>query len=161
MKFMEKLLAMVKENFRRDGSLMPVAFVMVRRNPKTGVKFAAPVSITIPAHFQNDEDKERFASIIRQIVQDGDAESVIIVSEHWYADPKIAMRWRETHGSLEGAPGVREVIGVTEERRGAITSWSSEITRTERGASLGPWKKNVSTRKSVEGRFVGFLDPEA
>jgi len=36
MKFMEKLLAMVKENFRRDGSLMPVAFVMVRRHPNTG-----------------------------------------------------------------------------------------------------------------------------
>jgi hypothetical protein len=107
------------------------------------------------------EDKEHTACALRALAQKPGTRMVVVATEQWVGGTQASHRYARRHGTLAGAPGVRELVCVTVEQPKEITMHTAEIVRADGVTLLGPWAQTIVPRSEASGRFIGFLDPEA
>jgi hypothetical protein len=148
----EFILRGARANFNADGRLAPVAFI-----------FGAPSEPPIMLGLQlgSVEDKERTACGLRALAQKPGTRMVATATEQWVGVTQASHRYARRHGTLAGAPGVRELVCVAVERPKEITMHTAEIVRAGGVTLLGPWEQTIVPRSEASGLFIGLLDPEA
>ncbi len=158
--------------FADNGIVRPMALLLCKRNPKTGLSFPKPMPVPIGIANMSTEDAKQAASdAVRKAAAKGRAFGAAFLSESWMLRASLAggrkaeeayreyMRsWR---GRLEEHPDRLEVVTITwQHRAGGGSIWLAEIIR-EPGMKpfLADWMPQYAGSQAA-GRFFDLLPRE-
>ncbi len=151
------------------GEVRPMAILLCKRNPNTGLSFAKPQPIPVAvANMDGEEAKEATVRTIRKLAAKGRAFGVAWMTESWGLKWKPSKEENEAVfedyrrnwvGRLSEHPDRIELVTVTWQHRAVGSSGSSAEIIRDAGAPprLGPWSPDAT---DCEGRFVDFLPRE-
>lgn len=133
-KFLRIMLPLVRLNFEREGSVMPVAFLLLAKDMDTGEVLPHPRLAIIPMPWESTEERLGMLARLREVARRFDASISLFVCEVWYAeDAKEKLGEIQAHvarhGSLEGYPGCKERVSALLEYADQAEVWDAEITR--------------------------------
>lgn len=135
----------MRDNIEKDGELGAVAFVIARRDPRTGerLEHAIPAIVPLAEAMAEFDDKDKVAHTLARFAQACDAHAIIVGLEAWM---------KNMMGTRTG-----EVITCSVEVRGEPkgTVYMSYIQRDGDKVSTSDWD---SWPASLTGaRFMGLL----
>lgn len=135
----------MRENVERDGELSPVAFVIARRDPRTGdaLEHAVPAIVTLAPLMAQTQNKDDVAESLSRFAKACDAHAIIIGLEAWQ---KTLMGQR-----------IGEVISCSVEVRGQPEGrvYFSYIQREGDKATTSDWQSWPTALRG--SRFMGLL----
>lgn len=154
-KFMDIVMPMVSMHLERDGYLLPVAFMLVRRSPETGERLDKLTFTISPLPWRNQAEKLYMTDQIKRVAKTHEAEMVILATEVWYADGltpeqvKEADAYVRKHGSMEGFPGVKERVLIRLEYGTCAEFWEAPIERVEGHPHVGAFEHTESLATAI------------
>jgi len=155
--FEEYALNRLRKIFEAEGSLRPIAEIMVTRDPETreiGEDYVSLVMTPATDDF-GARTTEFFSRVIRQIIFDLDAVSYMFTSEVWMVrGPLEPMKTQPAD-----APGRQECLCVILEFKSDYSTkiYIAPITRPdENTVRLGEWEL-AGTEGHVAGKFTGMF----
>lgn len=161
--FVEELLPIAKGNLERDGHLVPLAFLIVTKHPKTGADLPSPVPLIVsPDRLANNREKDSFVEAIQRLVVEMKACGVIMIMESWTTPEGWGEEAFKTaiskYGSVSNMPDRREAICVTAEHSKFKTPYF-HMGVFERDAAGKPVLESWISHETaqVSGRFLGLL----
>jgi len=132
-KFKDNLIQMVRLNFERDKSVAPCAMLLINLDPETEERYEVPQMIIVGANFANEDQKENFATIIREMAFKLDAVMIATVAEAWVAEAQgISEQDKNKFESLRPSQMSNRkeaVIIMIETVSGNDEMWQAEILR--------------------------------
>lgn len=153
----EKILAHVRDKFTVDGGIRPVSYLFGTHNPKTGADETSILCAPVFGSF-DDEEKDIYANVLRQVAKDSQAIGILFVSEVWTLPSELVTEEeiQKCGGRLDDHPNRQEVVYVSfEHQRNGTTFWTAPIVRENDAVTLGPWTEIKMGRRV--GRFVDIL----
>lgn len=152
------VLKRVAQNLERDGTLKPIAFLIITRNPQTGEVGEPDVVMVVPQHFEDEKDKDAFADVLHTVARRGAAIGYLFASEAWVAVGEANETIEDVfkYGSLEKHPKSREVVVVGVEHQAlGKRMYMGNILRLKKRVRLAGWQ---TMDHRFEGRFAGMIE---
>lgn len=135
----------MRDNVEKDGELGAVAFVIARRDPRTGKRLesAVPAIVPLAQAMAEFDDKDEVARTLARFAKACDAYAIIVGLEAWMKN-------------MMGTP-MGEVITCSVEVRGEPqgTVYMSYIQRDGGKVSTSEWQSWASSLNGA--RFMGLL----
>jgi hypothetical protein len=157
----ERLRGLVRENFLRDGALLPVSFVFATKHLETQVDQVGVIVVPVVGEF-DEETKDTYSQFIRSLTKATAAVGVMFASEAWILDGGGMDEYEKYRGHLQDHPDRKEVIVATlEHSRFGRRIWVAEISRLEGEAKplLLDWNERDEPGTNAVGLFVNILPP--
>lgn len=172
--FPEHLKHVAREMFEKVGEVRPLALLLCRRDPKTGLSYAKPrVVPMLIVDMSDDEAKSATAAAIRKAAQRGRAIRVGMMTEAWTLGMKKSATEAEFNdfiddykrnwaGRMDEHPDRIEIVNVSWQHRAIGTGMTyAEIIRTPgQRPHLAAWLDMPGGGLGAEGRFVEFMSAE-
>lgn len=160
--FVTGVLKFFRENFERDGFLVPVAFLWITKNIETGTPHPEPVLIVVALDF---EDKEGSFYRLKELAVEGGAIVSVFASESRKVEAPVeeqdaVLQYMSERGTLEGHPACKELLFVTMEHRPSnkTQGWEAVIERSGGASILGDFISiGVDRLGMLEGQAVNIL----
>lgn len=162
-----KLLDFVQEGarqaFEKDGCVLPIAFIEIRKNPMTFDRLPEPqlLLVTSPSGFDGEDSKDMFAQAVRKLAADGESRQVLFVAECWAVEFSAAEKadTEKWIGNLDTHPKRKEMVQLYAETMTTVDGYFAEIVEEDGRKEMQTFKPFPAS--PTEGRFVRFLRPTA
>jgi predicted GTPase len=155
--YAERIRGSARENFERDGELIPAAMIYATKNAET-MEDQHSMLVVGAAGMEDDAAKDHFTKALRDLCKKLEAVAILFVVEAWSVQVTKDEDIRKWRGNAHKHPDREEIVIATLEcaRRGT-KQWIAKITRDENEKpALGEWREATEFTKGG-GRFANLL----
>ena len=133
-----------KENFKKDGKLHPITFLMT----------ADGTLMPIIAPMPDDQSKDSLADVVRTLIRKTKAEAVLMVNEAWYLKNPKLKKGDPLPKPSEHADRQEAIVIFAETREHVVTALADIDGKTRAVGEL-----TLLPDGQTRGRFTHFFGP--